>query len=104
MFSSSHVINRCVPVISVIAPQSLHSSPWPLLGRESGSVLSGHVCSWQNSGAILPGKGSVPTCLGHRCNLNNKHLIPSSSYLAEVVLLNDALLRGHRKGQMFSKT
>lgn len=41
-------------------------------------------------------------CSRHHCNLNNKNLIPSSSYLA-VVLFNDALLRGHEKVQMFMR-
>lgn len=43
--------------------------------------------------------GKCLVCFGHRCNLSNKHFIPSASCLAEVVPLNDAFLRGHERGK-----
>lgn len=104
---ATKVINGCVPVISATASASLHSSPAAGGGDQEGTPGSGFVCSWWKSGAE---KGTCPlhlplhlencpVCSGHCCNLNNIHLILSSSYLA-VVLFSDALLRGHKKGQM----
>lgn len=84
----------------VAAPRHLHHSTTVLTFISPASVWGEHaVLCGGNHEQSASALGKHLECLGHRCKLHNNCLMPSSSHLAEVVLLNDALLRGQERGK-----